>query len=131
MLSLPACNRRLSVAGFCWGGAQAFGFATRRAGLAGAFVFYGIPPEDTASLAAIDCPVYGFYGESDARITSTVRATSEAMKAAGKTYEPVIYPGAGHGFLRSGETPDASAPNREAREAAWARWKELLLPKQD
>ena len=28
------------------------------------------------------------------------------MKAAGKTYEPVIYDGAGHGFMRAGEDPD-------------------------
>lgn len=126
--ALPACNKRLSVAGFCWGGAQTFAFATRRTGLAGAYVFYGSPPEDSASLAAIDCPVYGFYGENDARITSTVDATTAAMEQAGKTYAPVIYPGAGHGFLRSGEAPDASEENRKAYEAAWARWKKLLLP---
>ena len=29
------------------------------------------------------------------------------MQSAGKTYEPVIYPGAGHGFMRAGEAPDA------------------------
>ncbi len=49
------------------------------------------------------------------------------MKAAGKTYEPVTYDGAGHGFMRAGETPDDANPaNKTAREAAWARWKSLL-----
>jgi carboxymethylenebutenolidase len=41
-------------------------------------------------------------------------------------YEPVIYEGAGHGFMRMGEEPDASAENRKAREQAWERWKKLL-----
>ncbi len=124
--TIPSCNGKLSVAGFCWGGAQAFDFATRRKGLQAAFVFYGSPPEDPAALSQVDCPVYGFYGESDARITSTVAATSEAMKKAGKTYEPVTYADAGHGFLRSGEASDETEANRDACREAWARWKELL-----
>ena len=48
------------------------------------------------------------------------------MKAAGKTYEPVIYEGAGHGFMRAGEAPDASAANKKARDEAWERWKAIL-----
>lgn len=48
------------------------------------------------------------------------------MKAAGKSYEPVIYQGAGHGFMRAGEAPDATADNRKARDEAWSRWKGLL-----
>ena len=48
------------------------------------------------------------------------------MKKAGKTYEPVTYEGAGHGFMRAGEAPDASEANKKARDQAWKRWKELL-----
>jgi carboxymethylenebutenolidase len=48
------------------------------------------------------------------------------MKEAGKTFEPVIYEGAGHGFLRAGEAPDASPANKEARDAAWKRIKEIV-----
>ena len=48
------------------------------------------------------------------------------MKGAGKTYEPVTYEGAGHGFMRAGEAPDASEANRKARTEAWTRWKGLL-----
>jgi len=29
---------------------------------------------------------------------------------AGKTYEPVVYDGAGHGFMRAGEAPAPKAP---------------------
>jgi carboxymethylenebutenolidase len=48
------------------------------------------------------------------------------MKAAGKTYDPVTYKGAGHGFMRAGEQPDASADNKKARDDAWVRIKDIL-----
>jgi len=48
------------------------------------------------------------------------------MKAAGKTYEPVTYDGAGHGFMRAGEAPDANAPNSAARAAGFRRLVDLL-----
>lgn len=126
VVKLPACNGKLSVAGFCWGGTQSFEFATRRKGLTAACVFYGSAPEDEAALARIDCPVYGFYGESDNRINAGLDATKDRMKKAGKVFEPVIYAGAGHGFLRAGESPQASKENKQAREDAWKRWKEIL-----
>jgi hypothetical protein len=37
------------------------------------------------------------------------------MKAAGKTYEPVIYPDPGHGFMRLGEAP---TPRRRTKPPA-------------
>ena len=77
-------------------------------------------------MVRINAPIYGFYAGEDARIGATVPGTIEAMKAAGKTYEPVTYDGAGHGFMRAGEAPDASAANGKARADAWARWKTLL-----
>ncbi len=123
--TIPASNGKLYVAGFCWGGGQSFRFATHRKGLAAAFVFYGPPPAKGA-MAAITAPVYGFYAGNDSRIGATLPDTGEQMKAAGKTFAPVVYDGAGHGFMRAGEAPDASDANRQAREQAWARWKELL-----
>jgi carboxymethylenebutenolidase len=123
---LPASNGKVAVAGFCWGGDQSFSFATNRANLAAAFVFYGTGPEDPAAIARIAAPVYGFYGGNDARVNATIPKSEELMKAAGKTYEPVIYDGAGHGFMRAGDDPAGSAVNKQARDAAWARWKSLL-----
>jgi len=125
-LKLPAANGKLFVAGFCWGGSQTFRFATNRGDLSAAFVFYGGPPEKDA-MVRIKAPVYGFYAGNDARIGATVPDTITNMKAAGKSYDAVTYDGAGHGFMRAGETPDDSNPaNKTAREAAWARWKSLL-----
>jgi carboxymethylenebutenolidase len=48
------------------------------------------------------------------------------MKKAGKTFEPVIYQGAGHGFMRAGEDPAGNEANKKARDDAWKRLKDLL-----
>jgi carboxymethylenebutenolidase len=124
-LKLPASSGKLFVAGFCWGGGQSFRFATNRPDLAAAFVFYG-PPPDKDAMAKIKAPVYGFYAGNDARIDATIPAAQEQMKAAGKQYEPVVYDGAGHGFMRAGEAPDANEGNKKAHDEAWVRWKTLL-----
>ncbi|HXY41640.1 MAG TPA: alpha/beta fold hydrolase, partial [Vicinamibacteria bacterium] len=42
---LPSANGKVAVAGFCWGGSQSFRFATNRATLRAAFVFYGTGPD--------------------------------------------------------------------------------------
>jgi carboxymethylenebutenolidase len=123
---LPACNGQLVVGGFCWGGSATFRYATQNAKLKAAFVFYGSGPTQESDLARIACPVYGFYGGNDARVGATVPKSTELMKAAGKTYDPVTYDGAGHGFMRGGESPDGSAADKKAREEAWTRWKKLL-----
>jgi carboxymethylenebutenolidase len=123
---LPAVNGKVAVAGFCWGGGQSFRFATNRPSLAAAYVFYGPPPDSPDAVAAIRAPVYGFYAGNDARIDATIPKTQDMMRAAGKTYEVVTYDGAGHGFMRAGEAPDATPENKKARDEAWVRWKKLL-----
>jgi len=123
---LPACNGKVVVAGFCWGGSQSFRFATNNKKIKAAFPFYGSGPENEADLARIACPVYGFYGGNDARVNSTIPKSTELMRKAGKTYEPVTYDGAGHGFMRAGEAPDANDANKKGREEGWKRWKDLL-----
>jgi carboxymethylenebutenolidase len=124
-LKIPAANGKLFVAGFCWGGGQSFRFATNRSDLAAAFVFYG-PPPDKDAMIRIKAPVYAFYAGNDSRIDATIPDARDQMKAAGKTFEPVTYDGAGHGFMRAGEAPDANDANRKARTDAWVRWKSLL-----
>jgi carboxymethylenebutenolidase len=122
---LPAASGKLFVAGFCWGGGMSFLFATHRHDLSAAFVFYGPPPSPDA-MKNITAPVYGFYAQNDARITATLPAAEQAMKAAGKSFEPVVYDGAGHGFMRAGEAPDANAANTAARQAGFKRFVALL-----
>jgi len=154
---LPASNGKVVVTGYCWGGSQSFRFATNRPDLKAAFVFYGSAPAaadgtpDKTALERIKAPVYGFYAGNDARINATLPKTTEAMTELKKKFEPVTYEGAGHGFMRSGDAPEPTAPtatgnkeaddkavadyqkaltaykaNKKARDEAWIRWKKIL-----
>jgi len=127
-LKIPASNGTLAVCGFCWGGGATFAYANLNPKLKAAYSFYGTAPDDASKVANIPCPVYGFYAENDERVNATIAKAQGLMKAAGKKYEPVIYQGAGHGFMREGEMPNANEANKKARDDAWARWK-ILLPK--
>jgi len=123
---VPSANGKIAVAGFCWGGGQTFRFSTNRQNLAAAFVFYG-PPPDKAAMAKIKAPVYGFYAGTDGRIGQTIPDTTEAMKAAGKAYDPVTYEGAGHGFMRLAEDPNNKVEaNKTARDQAWTKMISIL-----
>ena len=124
--ALPACNKKLTVGGFCWGGTQTFKYATNNKNLKASFVFYGSGPESKADITRIAAPVYGFYAENDSRIGATLPATEKLMKEAKKVFQPVTYAGAGHGFMRSGQAPTSDESNKKAREQAWDRWGKLL-----
>ncbi len=114
--SLPASNGKLATLGFCWGGAQSFDYATRRADLAAAVVFYGTSPDNNA-LAAVRAPVLGLYGGDDARVNATVGPAAAKMKELGKSFDEHTYPGAGHGFLRAQDGRDGA--NLVAAKKAW------------
>jgi len=134
---LPACNGKVVVVGFCWGGSQTFRFATNNQDLKAAFVFYGDGPTEATELARIRCPVVGFYAANDARINATIPKSIEQMKAAGKIYEPIFYEGSGHGFMKSGMAPPPPADaeekaraayhaNQKARQESWDRLTKAL-----
>ncbi|HEX2836078.1 MAG TPA: dienelactone hydrolase family protein [Thermoanaerobaculia bacterium] len=123
---IPSANGKVSVGGFCWGGSQTWLAANEIPELSGAYVFYGTGPQDAAGVANIQAPVFGFYGGADARVNATIPKTEELMKGAGKRFEPVIYDGAGHAFMRAGEASDATEPNRKAMEEGWKRWLEVI-----
>ncbi len=126
LTKIPAASGKLAMCGFCWGGGWAFGYANENPKLTASYSFYGTAPGDPDAVANIPCPIYGFYAENDARVDATIPKAQELMQAAGKTYEPVTYNGAGHGFMREGEEPEANEANKKARDDAWARWKGLL-----
>src|SRR5687768_12548079 len=153
---LPNANGKVTVGGFCWGGGQTFRFATNNSTIKAAFVFYGPTPStaegpNKEALAKITAPVYGFYAGNDARINAALPKTIELMKELNKTFDPVTYEGAGHGFMRAGDAPEPVAPqptgnkeaddkatadyeralanykaNKKARDEAWVRWKKIL-----
>jgi len=117
-VKLPAANGKSATIGFCWGGGRSFAYAVSQPALDGAVVFYGTSPE-TADLAKVKAPVLGHYGGDDARVNATIAPAEAEMKKLGKTYEPHVYDGAGHGFLRA-QTGREGA-NLKATQQAWPR----------
>lgn len=115
-MSLPAAQQRYGIVGFCWGGGVSFAHAVHSPGLGASVVYYGTSPK-TADLASVRAPVLGLYGGNDARVGATIPPADSALKALGRTYAPVIYPGAGHGFLR--QQAGQNGANMEATRAAW------------
>jgi carboxymethylenebutenolidase len=117
--------KKLGVTGFCWGGGATWRdcevYPEFKAGVA----WYGplkagpyprVPPLD--AVKDLKCPVLGLYGGQDKGIPAAdIEAMREAIKAAGKTAEIVVYPDSQHGFLadyRPSYDPKASAD-------AWAK----------
>src|SRR5438874_12541884 len=128
LTKIPSCNGTLAICGFCWGGGVAFAYANENPKLKAVYSFYGNAPDEASKVTNIPCPVYGFYGENDERVNATIPKAEELMEAAGKKYEPVIYKGAGQGFMLLGEpsNPAVREGDKKARDEAWARWKTVL-----
>jgi carboxymethylenebutenolidase len=61
--------------------------------------------------------VLGLYGAVDPRIVSSIPATEMKMKELGKVYEPHVFEGAAHGFLRAQSGNDGA--NMKATQEAW------------
>jgi carboxymethylenebutenolidase len=117
-VALPSSNGRSATIGFCWGGARSFAYAAAQPALDGAVVYYGTSPE-TADLAKVEAPVLGHYGGDDARVNATIPPAEAEMKRLSKPYEPHVYEGAGHGFLRA--QTEREGANLRATEQSWPR----------
>jgi carboxymethylenebutenolidase len=116
--SLPAANGKSATVGFCWGGARSFAYAADQPALDAAVVYYGTSPE-AADIARVKAPVLGLYGGDDARVNATIAPAEAEMKKLGRIYEPHVYDGAGHGFLRAQSGREGA--NLRATQQAWAR----------
>ena len=130
---------RVGVTGFCRGGMYTLLFAAHNHGIKAAVAWYGqirtaktpgvrsFGPLDVAE--KITCPVLGLYGEADMGIPAAdVKEMEAALKAAGKTAEFVLYPGAPHAFYAD-YRPSYRA---EAAKDAWGRcvaWFDKYLKK--
>jgi carboxymethylenebutenolidase len=115
-MALPAARDTYGVVGFCWGGSASFAHAIAAPDLGAAVVYYGGSP-DAATLSPIRAPVLGLYGGDDQRVNATIPDAEAAMRSMNKTFEPHIFEGAGHGFLR--EQSGHEGANMVATRDAW------------
>ena len=107
---------KVGMTGFCYGGGVSNAAAVAYPELACAVPFYG-RQADAKDVPRIKAPLLLHYGELDTRINEGWPAYEAALKAAGKTYEAYIYPGANHGF-HNDSTPRY---DKIAAELAWDR----------
>ena len=116
---------RLGIVGFCRGGRTVWVYAAHSDALKAGVAFYGslvdpknpVWPKSPIELAPdMKAPVLGLYGEADQGIpVAQVEEMKAALKAAGKTAEFKIYPGAPHAF----HADYRPSYRQEAAEDAW------------
>jgi carboxymethylenebutenolidase len=114
------------IMGYCRGGRTVWEYAAHNGNLKAGVAFYGsladpetpaMPKNALSRAAEVKIPVLGLYGEADAGIkVDDVKQMEAKLKAAGKTAEFKIYPGAPHGF----HADYRPSYRKEAAEQAWA-----------
>jgi len=122
-----ANTARLGIMGYCRGGRTVWRYSTHNGGLKAGVAFYGSladPPNEAMPINAIASakevkePVLGLYGAEDQGIpVDQVKQMEAALKAANKTAEFKIYPGAPHGF----HADYRPSYRKEAADDAWSQ----------
>lgn len=121
-LKIPAANGKTATIGFCWGGGTSFLYALNQPALNAAVSYYGPMPTDESGYADVHpkAPILGLYGGNDPRVDAGIPLAKTELAKLGVTYDPHVFDGAGHGFLRAqGGNPNAPG-NMKATQEAWS-----------
>lgn len=118
-------GQKVASIGYCMGGALSVMLACTESRLSGAAVYYGNLP-NKEQLQEIQCPVMGFFGSLDERITSQVPDFAEGMQKAGKAFSYKIYEGALHAFFNDTRASYHAAASRDAWSATLGFFHEVL-----
>ncbi len=111
-------DARIAATGFCLGGRVTY-LANARVKLRAGISFYGggIAPDLLAYAQAQQAPILMFWGGLDAHIPAEqYRAVADALSAAGKVHEQVVFGQADHGFF----CDQRASYNAIAAHQAWA-----------
>ena len=119
-LTIPSANGKVATMGFCWGGGTSFRYALNQPALNGAVSYYGPMPSETEAYARAKAPILGLYGGNDQRVNANIDLAKGELAKRNVAYDPHVFEGAGHGFLRQ-QVGGANAPgNMKATEEAWS-----------
>jgi carboxymethylenebutenolidase len=112
-------SARIGSIGWCMGGGYSLQAAIEEPTLAACVIYYGRLVTDPKTVAKIRAPMLGNFGAEDQGIPpSMVQAFDGEARAAGKSADFKIYPGAGHGFASN---PDPKVYKPDAAKDADAR----------
>lgn len=117
--------RRIGAIGFCIGGALAMMLAGSTGSLSAAVNCYGRvvypatselkPRHPVDYVERLGCPLLGLFGQDDDLIPPAhVERLRQALKAAEKEFELIVYPRAGHAFLNEDRPTSRPEVAREA-----------------
>lgn len=107
---------RIACVGFCMGGRVSY-IANARVKLAAAISFYGggIAPDLLPMAAQQHGPILMFWGGADTHIPpEQYRAVADALSAAKKPHEQVVFSEAGHGFFCDARASYEPVASRQA-----------------
>jgi carboxymethylenebutenolidase len=117
-LTIPSASGKTATIGFCWGGGTSFLYALNQPALNAAVAYYG-PMPDTLDYSKAKTPILGLYAGNDSRVDSGIEKAKTELAAKHVTYDPHIFDGAGHGFMRQ-QSATANGPgNPKAAEESW------------
>src|SRR3954468_18636924 len=87
------------------GGGYALDLTIAEPRLAASVINYGHLVTNHDTIAKINTPILGNFGREDSGIPpDDVQAFADALRAAGKSIDVKIYPGAGHAFMNPNNT---------------------------
>lgn len=122
-----ADTAKLGITGFCWGGRIVWLYAAHNPNLKAGVAWYGrvvgnateLQPKNPIDVVAdIKAAVLGLYGGADTGIPNdTVERMKQALTAAGKKHEFVVYPDTPHAF----HADYRPSYRKEAAEDGWKR----------
>lgn len=114
-----ASSQKVGAVGFCMGGQLALYAGTVSPDVGAVVDFYGIHPNVKPDYSQLQGPVLILVGDQDPMSGPEPSGQVEqGIKSAGKQAEMVVYPGAGHAFMRDW---DAQTYKEDAAKDAWAR----------
>jgi carboxymethylenebutenolidase len=102
--------------GWCMGGALSARLAASSTPPDAAVMFYGTPPDEETA-PKVGCPLLGFFGGADHRITQWVEPSATLLREHGKAFEHHVYEDAPHAFFNDTRSSYRLGPSRDA----WAR----------